>query len=343
MTSIALISLFLTLDPYNVSHQPTEAQTKFWIQRNREMSRWDLKSPTETLVERPYAEFEEAKYLIMDIETRFSTEEAKRSIIDDLPQEIELVFIQRESNSILLNYAKRVLGNDRVHTISYHNGLGFWTRDALPIPTFVQSEHSTNFAVVDAEYYHKFDEDQKIADHFQAKILRHAYGFEGGNFLSDTHGRCLIVNNSRHAAIPDSIFKQYYGCQSVERFRYISGIGHIDERIKLLSNTLAVTDTTEYANRLKELGFDVYILPTSPGSMQSYVNSILLNKTIFVPIYNQDTDKEALKVYRDLGLKVVPVDATSLSIGQGSIHCISMTYPPAPFHQIEKLLSPNSE
>jgi agmatine/peptidylarginine deiminase len=70
------------------------------------------------------------------------------------------------------------------------------------------------------------------------------------------------------------------------------------------------------------------MLPRAKRDYETYVNSLIINGTVWVPIYQQKTDAEALKVYKDLGFKVIAADSSLLSNeGAGSIHCITMTYP----------------
>jgi len=62
--------------------------------------------------------------------------------------------------------------------------------------------------------------------------------------------------------------------------------------------------------------------------METYANSLLINGTLFLPIFEQPNDKEAIRIYENLGLKVIPIETKKLSNqGSGSIHCITMTYP----------------
>jgi len=55
---------------------------------------------------------------------------------------------------------------------------------------------------------------------------------------------------------------------------------------------------------------------------------LLVNGTVFMPSFSEPTDVEAARIYQDLGFKVVNLPSKTLSNrGQGSIHCVTMTYP----------------
>ncbi|MGD8781075.1 MAG: agmatine deiminase family protein [Ignavibacteria bacterium] len=58
----------------------------------------------------------------------------------------------------------------------------------------------------------------------------------------------------------------------------------------------------------------------------SYTNSLILNKTVIVPTYdNPETDNAALEAYREYmpGYKVVAVPAVYFAMGGGAIHCLT--------------------
>ena len=59
---------------------------------------------------------------------------------------------------------------------------------------------------------------------------------------------------------------------------------------------------------------------------------------IYVPTFNESGDQRALDIYRAAGFKkVVGINTETLSNeGLGSIHCITMTYPPGPIHALIK-------
>ncbi len=282
-------------------------------------------------VERPFSELEEAGYLFFSAETVFNSLTAKRIMARELPADTTLVIYTDRNNkeSIRRAFAGYIEPNRlKIVTINA-GGNGFWSRDGLPVPIW-GPDSSLN--VVDARYYHNFEPDQVIANWFEAHLLRHNYYFEGGNFMVNDVGDCITVDNQRSIRIPNEIFYDHYGCKRLIRLPHEKGIGHIDESVRFVARNKVLTDLPSYADRLRAEGFEVTMLPRPRYPYESYVNSLLVNGTIFVPVFEQPTDREAVDVYQRAGLKVVPIETITLSNqGRGSIHCITMTYPNVPF------------
>jgi len=90
---------------------------------------------------------------------------------------------------------------------------------------------------------------------------------------------------------------------------------------------------------LQGKGFTVHMLPKPSGPYETYVNSLIMNDQVIVPVFGRSTDAQALAVYQSLGLKASGADSKALSNqGQGSVHCITMTYPKVPAAALLKAL-----
>lgn len=65
--------------------------------------------------------------------------------------------------------------------------------------------------------------------------------------------------------------------------------------------------------------------PSSNGTYTTYTNSLIINKTILVPIYNYTSDADALQVYEDLmpGYNVIGINSNDPIQASGAIHCTS--------------------
>jgi agmatine deiminase len=61
----------------------------------------------------------------------------------------------------------------------------------------------------------------------------------------------------------------------------------------------------------------------------TYANFLIINKAVLFPVYNCETDEEALKTIRALfpDREIVPVDCSVLIRQHGSLHCVTMQYP----------------
>jgi len=326
-----------------LKHGPTPQQKAEMLAHNKGLYKaftksLDVDRPVQVKY-RPFADYEKTGYLIMSSQFNFNSQQAKLEMAKILPADAVLVIFTgspSQKDEILRLYGA-VVPKERIKVITLADaGSGFWARDGIPVPMFDQSG---KFTVIDAMYYHGFAIDQQIAQLFNAGYDKHEYYYEGGNFQANSKGDCVIVNNDRHAKIPDAIFAGYYGCKQLIRLPFIDGIGHVDERARFINDTTLVTDTPAYKDILTGKGFTVQMLPRPARPFETYVNSLIMNGKVVVPVFSESTDAAALAVYEKLGLKAAGGDSISLSnTGQGSVHCITMTYPKVPMADLLKAI-----
>ncbi len=290
-----------------------------------------------------YAEYNEAGYLIMSYNFAFRSRKAKMTMAENLPAGVQLVIFTDSNSSSEAKRIKKEFGEvidaNRI-TVVYMPGAsrGFWARDGVPVPVFrkIKGQNSVElFTVVDARYT-RFEQDERFGDLFEAEMTSYDYYYEGGNFIANDRNECLVVNKTATARIPDRIFKDHYGCNKLVRLPHVKGIGHADESVKFIDANTVMTDERRYVQQLEENGYDVIKLPRPNNSYETYVNSLPINGTIFVPIFDQEKDESVLQAYRDAGFKkVIGINSEVLSNdGLGSLHCITMTYPPVPMSEL---------
>ncbi len=299
---------------------------------------------------RPFAEYEKNGYVIFSSLTLFDSLAIKQTIAKNLPQDVILIVYVRSSDekeSALLNFGS-IISPERLKIVQIQSSDGnpFWARDAIPVPgvsTSSTSENQTQFRLTDAKYFSKFEPDQFFADLFGVELVSHQFYFEGGNFMPNALGECITINKGTLSSIiDDDTLKSHYGCKRIIRLPHAKGIGHIDEVVKFIADKVVITDTLEYKNTLENAGFEVHMMPkATPNTYQTYMNSLLINGTLFLPIFGLPTDQEAITIYESFGLKVIPIDSVNLAKGQGSIHCITMNYPPMPLQSVTLALKAN--
>ncbi|MCC7440053.1 MAG: agmatine deiminase family protein, partial [Bdellovibrionales bacterium] len=240
-------------------------------------------------VTRPVAEFERAGSLFFSSGTDFGSAQAKSSMLRNLPEGVTAVVFTKYDSELddTRRWVAAEAPDARVEVVNLSSsGNSFWARDHLPIPVWVRAgEGPESLGVVDARYYHGYEADRQVADGFGAPIFRHDYYFDGGNFVVDGEGNCFVVATTMSNRVPDSVFSGVYGCATTTRLRFVAGIGHVDEHVKFLSASVAVTDVEYYAELLRSRGYDVRMLPDAGGGERTYVNSLLVNGTIFMPAY----------------------------------------------------------
>lgn len=361
------------------SNGPSAAQMEVMVEANKQAADKNFWSPfsPQGLVQsfsipakRPYAEYNTAGYLLFSDPVSYGSlwsleaAAAKKAMWKNLPEGVRLVVF---TDSMMPGRVDRIRdyfevepGDQRFSVIRIPTaGVNFWSRDAVPVPVWSTSSLVSGMSVVDARYYHHFEPDEEIANLFYSEWSQHDYFFEGGNFVTNALGDCVVVNNPSTVEMPDALFNTLYGCRDLTRLPYYHGIGHADEVIRFMSDTQILTVDEEYADIMKEKGFEVQVLPRPEhGSFTTYANSLILNGTVFLPVYGKkkevkpgsfekpyeqdldlytlsNNDLLAITIYESYGLKVVPVYSSKLSeIGKGSVHCITMTYPPVPFRQV---------
>lgn len=183
----------------------------------------------------------------------------------------------------------------------------------------------------------------------------------GGNFMSDGFGlgfsSKLITNENPSHTEQEvrNILRDFMGIDEYVLMETLpwDGIHHIDMHMKLLDEeTLLVGQYPEgvadgpqiEANLQYVLNnyqtiygtpFKVVRIPMPPdaygsypddwGDYRTYTNSLIFNKLVLVPIYNTNSDDEALQIYRDAmpGYEVVGIDCNATIPASGAIHCIT--------------------
>jgi agmatine/peptidylarginine deiminase len=182
----------------------------------------------------------------------------------------------------------------------------------------------------------------------------------GGNFMVDGHGTGfsskLIENeNPGHTVAEiEAILSSYMGITRYVRMNTLpyDQIHHIDMHMKLLDEeTLlvgqypaGVADGPQIEANLQFVlnnyqtcfgkPYKVVRIPMPPegnlypnqgGDYRTYTNSVIVNKTVIVPTYEQRYDTTALRIYRENmpGYRVVGINCNSIIPSLGAIHCIT--------------------
>lgn len=345
-TLVVLAALFSTSVNAQFRKGPSDDQIAAMARANEQVAQIQRRSGElfKRQNVRPFYEYGKTGYLVFsDDDFGGIARDMKKQIAQNLPDGVGLiVYTQSSSKNYhqqLLNTYASYLPRERVRVLQVpRSGANdFWSRDNTPVPVFSAGFRS----LVDALYYYNFEPDQVFARLFNAPIAKHRYFFEGGNFMANALGDCIVVNRrqsypggiSDTAAIPDEVFLNQYGCRSLTRLPHLKGIGHSDEVVKFMSDNVVVTDTPQYVSTLRQKGFEVVMLPEPDLDYETYVNSLQVNDVLYVPVFGERGDAAAINAYKTVNpnLKIVPINSRRLATqGQGGIHCITMNYPPGP-------------
>lgn len=183
--------------------------------------------------------------------------------------------------------------------------------------------------------------------------------FTGGNFMVDGFGTGfasrLVNDENLHLddAGIDTILARYCGLSRVVKMQTLEHdeIHHIDMHMKLLDEeTLLIGEyppgqgdharIEETVDSLRSLlncygrPYRIVRIPMPadasgaypPASYYlTYTNSLIVNRTVLVPLYGRPQDAQALQVYREAmpGYRVIGYDCNAIIPANGTIHCIT--------------------
>ena len=194
---------------------------------------------------------------------------------------------------------------------------------------------------------------------YQAVTMPDSLAHPGGNFMVDGSGAGfasdLILNENRllGASRIDSILLRYCGVDQFYRLDTLlyDKIHHIDMHVKLLDEETVLVGEyplgiADHAGLEKIAGLFAHT-PTMYGRpyrvvripmpadnsgryppqspFLTYTNSLIVNGTVLVPIYNLPSDSVALRIYREAmpGYRILGLDCNSIIGQNGAIHCIT--------------------
>lgn len=184
----------------------------------------------------------------------------------------------------------------------------------------------------------------------------------GGNFMVDGFGtsfrsRLTEIENPWHnTSHIDSILYRYCGIQigrsvSMTVLPY-DGIHHIDMHMKMLNEETilvgqypaGIADGPQIEANIQYIQnnyqdcygrpYNIVRIPMPPNSngqyppnsnYLTYTNSMIINRTVLVPIYSLPQDTTALRIYRENmpGYNVIGFDCNTIIPASGAIHCIT--------------------
>lgn len=276
----------------------------------------------------PVLDTTDFKYVLLSSEASFSEAANLRyTIARNLPAGVKLVLLVTPSNidQVKRNYAAHIDLSRVIFASANNIANGFWARDAFPVPV---QDPQGRLSLVSARYYRNFTAGASLATAVNAPMSQSTFTFVGGNLLADEHGTCFVVDSYRRFNSTDEDMRQAYGCKNLHVMRHAAGLGDIDEVIKPLGNGVMLTNEPSYVSDLESWGYRVVMMPKISGGYRTYINSLVVGKTVFMPTYGVATDNEARRVYESLGFQVVGITSNVLSDQMhGSVHCQTMAYP----------------
>ena len=248
-----------------------------------------------------------------------------------------------------------------------------WIRDYGPW-WIIEPENSR--AIIDLVYNRPRPQDDEYPESAAGYFGVNYYGLglieAGGNMLLDGQG-AVIVSNAIFDGIQgfdpnltqdqlEQYFLDYFGVHKVIVTPHLinDGTGHIDMFVKLINDTTVIVGEYEnqsagfsgnydicnqvanqLANETNGAGrpFNIVRMPMPPynnGITYTYINSLIVNNKVLVPIYGFSTefanDDSVLALYETImpGVEAVGFDCNQIIPANGAIHCIAMKVPALP-------------
>ncbi len=190
-------------------------------------------------------------------------------------------------------------------------------------------------------------------------VYRSGLGVEGGHFMTDGQGTAVSLDNVAldHADMGDEFMERVCDFWGIHTYHFIANVGgdhheymHIDCLAKFLApDTIMVAQvppSDSYYERSERAvayfrrqvscyGTPYRIVRVDAPNQEPYINSLIVNRRIFVPIMDRDADANALASYEAAmpGYEVIgitnPIPGPPWSFWAPfiALHCITMGIP----------------
>jgi len=277
-----------------------------------------------------------------------------------------------EQNSVSNTLSNANVNMDRV-VFQVIETNSVWVRDYGPW-WIIEPENS--LAIIDLVYNRPRPLDDTYPESAAGYFGINYYGLglieAGGNMLLDGQGAVIVSNvifDGSQGFDPtltqdqlEQYFLDYFGVHKVIVTPHLinDGTGHIDMFVKLINDSTIIVGeyenqsagypgnydicnqvASQLANETNGAGrpFNIVRMPMPPynnGITYTYINSLIVNNKVLVPIYGISTefanDDSVLALYETImpGVEAVGFDCNQIIPANGAIHCIAMKVPALP-------------
>ena len=274
-----------------------------------------------------------------------------------------------EQNSVSNTLSNANVNMDRV-VFQVIETNSVWIRDYGP---WWIIEPDNSLAIIDLVYNRPRPLDDTYPESAAGYFDINYYGLglieAGGNMLLDGQGSVIVSNvifDGSQGFDPnltqeqlEQYFLDYFGVHKVIVTPHLinDGTGHIDMFVKLINDTTVIVGeyenqsagypgnydicnqvASQLANETNGAGrpFNIVRMPMPPynnGITYTYINSLIVNNKVLVPIYGLSTefanDDSVLALYETImpGVEAVGFDCNQIIPANGAIHCIAMKVP----------------
>ncbi len=205
--------------------------------------------------------------------------------------------------------------------------------------------------------------NQAISHFYKHKMIDIDFILEGGAIESNGHGlllttsRCMLNRNKTYNKKQTIIFlKNIFGVKDILclDYGYLAGDdtdSHIDTLARFIDKKTIIYITckdkndehyqellkmqeqlcnfaNKYNLKLIPLPFTDALYYNNERLPATYLNFLIINSAVLVPIYSVKQDDKALAIFRKTfkNKEIIPIDCSILIRQHGSLHCVSMQF-----------------
>lgn len=238
-----------------------------------------------------------------------------------------------------------------------------WVRDCGPTAVYQKKTGKmcliANPYLPNGEPYHKRDQEipVEIGRYYGNPVYRLPFVIEGGNIISDGKGTSIMFdsvlkrNPDMTVETIKSILKSYFGINRLIMLECLTGeiTGHVDMVVRFINTDTVMVAKSEpgykwhkdfetIASKLSkehssnDKMYTVIRVPIADNdndsvNFWSYINSLIVNDVVIVPIFGVPQDSIALDIYRKAmpNYKIISIKMSNYQVG--SVHCQTKEIP----------------
>lgn len=274
--------------------------------------------------------------------------------------------LEQQSNTVIVTNLLRKLHpgiyNTIATTCNAHNievieisgANDLWCRDFMPVQVqenkFVQFKFNPSY-YQHPSYRHLQTDVDKISFKVNGELTYSDIVLDGGNLCYHQNRAILtdkVFKDNSHYSRQDLLKRLYYLLE-VEEIIIIPAMpyeltGHadgiirfIDDKTVLLNDLIQVCSKT-YWNKLRKVldsKFEAILLPNDLHFNKSvddatgdYINMLIIQDLVFVPVYSAPTDEAALNIIKEYFNDhiLIPIQCNKLAVEGGALHCATWNY-----------------
>ncbi|GEM_PF-2915764 len=229
-----------------------------------------------------------------------------------------------------------------------------WIRDHGPFSIYDDGELAFLGFNDFANHHGDKDLPERLAEYWDLDFYDFMHIiFDGGNYMVDSHNQLYATDRlyTNNPDVPeeeiDSILYHYMNIEEIYTFNTLTDDywGHLDMQIKLLNDTTFIISTVDEYHpdyEILEANYDSLAALQHPEGKEyeihqikkaenwkTYINSLIVNDVVLVPIYDHETDIPAIETYEAIlpEKTIIGINADNMIQWGGAIHCVTNQIP----------------